>query len=74
MTGNDKSPIERAFELARTGRFHNVYEIVTRLRQERLGVKTITGRTLCRQLTGLIKEARQKIIAVHATKTGKTPK
>jgi hypothetical protein len=54
----DKSAIERAFELARTGRFLDVSEIKDRLRNEGYFTDTVTGPTLRTQLKAMIEAAR----------------
>jgi hypothetical protein len=50
--------LERAFTLAQSGKFASVQEIKKQLRAEGLSADQITGRTLSRQLTALIKAAR----------------
>ena len=54
----DKSAIERAFELAQTGRFLDVSEIKDRLRNEGYFTETVTGPTLRTQLKAMIEAAR----------------
>ena len=54
----DKSAIERAFELAQTGRFLEVWEIKDRLRNEGCFTDTVTGPTLRAQLKAMIEAAR----------------
>jgi hypothetical protein len=55
---HDHSVIERAFQLARTGRYASIDELKKKLRAEGYSVATITGPTLLRQLRELIKAAR----------------
>ena len=49
------SPIERAFELAQTGRFTTVSEIRQRLRDEGYVTDSIVGLHLCNQLKSAIR-------------------
>jgi hypothetical protein len=62
----DTSALERAFELARSGRCKSVQEIRTVLKSEGYWVSQIEGKFLSAQLRTLIKEARQK----RRTKSG----
>jgi hypothetical protein len=55
----NKSPIERAFELARTGLFLTVTEIITRLRIEGYSAGSITGPLLNRQLKELMQAGKK---------------
>lgn len=55
---NDASVIERAFQLARSGKYVSVEDLKKKLRAEGYRVETITGPTLLRQLRELIKAAR----------------
>jgi hypothetical protein len=50
--------MERAFHLARSGRFAYLTEVVTTLDREGYYTSQIQGPLLKRQLTGLIKAAR----------------
>jgi hypothetical protein len=50
--------MERAFHLARSGRFTTPTEVVTTLDREGYSANQIQGPLLKRQLTGLIKAAR----------------
>ena len=59
---NKITPLERAFELAKSAQFANVSDIKTRLAKEGLATDQLTGRTLINQLKNLMKVA-------HATKT-----
>jgi hypothetical protein len=54
------TPLERAFELARSGKFATVTSIKKRLKEEGCSVDQITGRSLTRQLDALMKEAAKK--------------
>lgn len=58
--------LERAFYLARSGRFATLSEIVHSLRRDRYDVNQVQGPALRRQLTALIKAAR----AEAATRDG----
>jgi hypothetical protein len=53
--------MERAFHLARSGRFTTLTELVTTLDREGYSAKQIQGPLLKRQLTGLIKAARPEL-------------
>ena len=48
------TPIERAFELARSGKCHSTTEIKQVLKHEGYVVETLTGATLLKQLRSLI--------------------
>jgi hypothetical protein len=50
--------LERAFQLARSGVCSSVGDIRERLKAEGYSLAQLTGRTLSRQLFGLIQEAR----------------
>jgi hypothetical protein len=50
-------PVERAFELARSGRFKDPYQIKKQLNLEGFSEDQIYGRRLHRQLRELISEA-----------------
>ncbi len=54
-----KTPLERAFELARSGRFETARDIRTALDGEGYSVAQITGRTLTVQLSEEIQKARR---------------
>ena len=51
--------LERAFELAKSGSCSTVSDIVRRLKQEGYAVTQVEGRTLKRQLEGLIRQAAE---------------
>ena len=51
--------LERAFQLARSGRVAGLTEIVTSLNREGYSASQIEGPVLKRQLSGLIKAARK---------------
>jgi hypothetical protein len=50
--------MERAFELARSGRFRTTSEIKMRLRQEGYSSESVDGHTLIAHLNALMREAR----------------
>ena len=50
--------LERAFELARSGRCASVADIKKQLKSEGYSITQITGRVLSKQLDALIKAAR----------------
>ena len=52
-----KTCLERAFELAGSGKYHDVQEIVQRLRAEFYDANQIEGRVLRDQLRGIMKIA-----------------
>ncbi len=51
--------LERAFELARSGKCLDVSEILKRLRSERYDIAQLEGVALKKQLMALIEEARR---------------
>jgi hypothetical protein len=53
-----KTPIERAFEMARTGKYLSASEIKRAVSAEGYAVAQIEGPMLMRQLRGLIRDAR----------------
>lgn len=53
------APLERAFQLARSGSVGNVTELKTALKREGYSSEVIEGRTLTRQLRELIQIARE---------------
>lgn len=53
-----KTSLQRAFELARTGKYLNVHEIIVRLRSERQDVAQIEGPLLKKQLMEIIEKSR----------------
>ena len=56
---NNSTPLERAFELAKSGQFANVSDIKKHLGQEGLSSDQVTGRTLMNQLKELIRTAAE---------------
>ncbi len=50
--------LERAFQLARSGRVATITELLQALRRDRYDTQQVQGPTLRRQLTALIKAAR----------------
>ena len=52
------SPLERAFELARSGSCASMTEIRRKLRSEGYSVVQVTGKTLSKQMRELISAAR----------------
>jgi len=54
---NKTTPIERAFELAKSGQFSSVSDIKAHLARERFDTDQLTGRTLMTQLKELMKAA-----------------
>jgi hypothetical protein len=54
-----KTPLERAFDLARTGDYSGVAEIRKQLKSEGFDLRTIEGPSLIRQLKGICVAAKQ---------------
>ena len=54
---NIKTTLERAFELAKSGKFHSVSELRTAIKREGYEVGQIDGPALGRQLRHLIQKA-----------------
>ena len=59
----DVTEIERAFQLAKSGSCPTVRDIVVKLRQEGYASSQIEGRSLHKQLVGLIEAARDGCLA-----------
>ncbi len=55
----NKSPLERAFELARTGSYRTVSDVKRAVAAEGYAMGQFEGRTLARQLGDIIKAARK---------------
>jgi hypothetical protein len=55
--------LERAFQLARSGRVAGIAEIITSLNREGYSASQIEGRVLKRQLADLIKAARNRSVS-----------
>ncbi len=53
--------IERAFQLAKSGKFRSVSDIKQRLKAEGFALTQIQGRTLAKQLNALAKDARLRL-------------
>ena len=54
---DSRKTLERAFELARSGKYLNLTEIIKKLKEERLNPDYIEGKGLRTQLIQLIKDA-----------------
>lgn len=54
----NKTALERAFELAKSGKYANVSEIKSALLAERYSTEKVTGASLSKQLRGLIASSR----------------
>lgn len=54
-----RTAVERAFELARSGRFNRPSEIVQAISKEGYTASQLEGPSLRRQLSALIKQARE---------------
>ena len=52
-----KTSLERAFELAQSGKYLKVTDIKSQLAKERLAAEQISGSSLLRQLRQIMKEA-----------------
>lgn len=57
-------PLERAFQLARTGKYRNVGAIKDQLRREGYSADQLVGRTLGQQLLAIIRVTKKS--ASHA--------
>ena len=55
------TPMERAFEMAKSGQCKSVDEIRKRLKQEGYSVTQITGRSLLKQLGELIRASQSSV-------------
>jgi arginine repressor len=55
------TPLERAFELARSGEFSNVAEIKKRLQREGFETAQVTGATLTKQLNEIMRACADKM-------------
>ncbi|HEY8578609.1 MAG TPA: hypothetical protein VIL72_01890 [Beijerinckiaceae bacterium] len=55
MNASRQTPLERAFELAASGKYANVWEVCKRLRAEGHSTDQIVGRTLRQQLNAILK-------------------
>jgi hypothetical protein len=53
-----KTALERAFELARSGKCLNLTDIIKKLKSERMDANLIEGKALKKQLLQLIKKAK----------------
>jgi hypothetical protein len=53
-----KTALERAFELARSGKCLNLTDIIKTLKSERMDANLIEGKALKKQLVQLIKKAK----------------
>lgn len=68
MTQFRSHPVERAFELARTGAWRSRSEIARAMEKEgytMADVNQLEGTSLTRQLNGLCREARNRLDAEH---------
>lgn len=60
LMDQNKSPLERAFELCRSGRYQSVSEVKQVVAAEGYPMGQFEGRSLSRQLTEIIRAARDK--------------
>ena len=58
---NQKSALERAFEIAKSGRCASVSDIRLQLSMEGYGLSQVTGTILFRQLRTLMKQSRGRV-------------
>ncbi len=56
-----RSPIERAFELAKSGKCRTTKEVCDCLRREGYSVRQVTGPTLLKQLRAMITDVRKRL-------------
>ena len=61
------SPLERAFELAESGKYLTVEELIRVLSREGYSTRQVYGRSLRQQLNDLMLSAREKLRSVPAT-------
>jgi hypothetical protein len=61
MMNADKTALERAFEIARSGRWHRTEEIRRQLRQEGYNHSQVKGPRLGQQLVEIARLARQQL-------------
>jgi hypothetical protein len=54
------TPLERAFELAASGRFMTIEQLITALSREGYETRQVYGKTLKKQLSNLMSAARMK--------------
>lgn len=54
-----KTALQRAFELAQTGKYLNVLEIIKRLKAENYNAEQVQGPALKKQLIQLIEKSRK---------------
>lgn len=54
----NQTALERAFELAKSGRYRNVADIRTKVRMEGYTEHQLMGKALSKQLAGIIEKAR----------------
>ena len=54
------TPLERAFDLARSGRFRKLEDIKRTLKSEGYSLEQLTGTSLARQLRQTMKEATEQ--------------
>ena len=59
----NKTTLERAFELAKSGRVTSVPDLRQQIKSEGYSPRDIDGPALCRQLRGLIARARVPLAA-----------
>ena len=65
--------LERAFELAKSGKYSSVAEIKKQLKAERYTLEQITGKSLAKQLAALIIQNGGKSAQPDANSTGGEP-
>ena len=68
---NSKTALQRAFELARSGKYAVVGELRTMLKQEGYAANQLDGPALGRQLREVMRKS--KVIDVDQTKVGSCP-
>jgi hypothetical protein len=54
------TPLERAFELARSGKYTSITDIKAQLEKEHISIDQINGPVLVRQLREIVAEAAAK--------------
>jgi hypothetical protein len=61
--GNIATPLERAFELARSGNYRNIEDIKSRLKKEGFQTDQVSGGSLLRQMRAMIKASGTTVVS-----------
>jgi hypothetical protein len=60
-----KTTLERAFELAKSGKVASISELRQQLHAERYDTSQINGPALGRQLRGMMRKSRDEVVAAQ---------